>query len=227
MSKIDHTRAHHTPQSAAKLAAVFEHPSVQRARLRAKCERAVDRLIAILDAIEGDADDEPSLGFSEARRNAYALGALDQSHIAEGATDGREDEHDGREPTEDDEETLGRSENIDQSRREFSRADLEPWLGAPNMAASQDQRMWGARYEGYAYGGEADCEDEGAQCDDEGAEDDREPDEGGGLELGCHWQDEGDQTTLVPHDVTTIRVPSVRLHTNVGAFFPVGRAEDR
>lgn len=75
---------------------ILEHPAVQRARLRAKCERAVDRLLAVLDLIDGDPDAEPSLGFSEPLPNPRAYGALDQSHIAEGATDDREDEHDGR-----------------------------------------------------------------------------------------------------------------------------------
>ena len=110
---------------------ILEHPTVQRARLRAKCERAVDRLLAVLDLIDGDPDAEPSLGFAEPRQNPHAYGALDQTHIAEGATDDREDEHDGREPDEDAEDTLGRTEAIDQSRRQVGADDLEPSLGSP------------------------------------------------------------------------------------------------
>ena len=120
---------------------ILEHPTVQRARLRAKCERAVDRLLAVLDLIDGDPDAEPSLGFAEPRQNPHAYGALDQTHIAEGATDDREDEHDGREPDEDAEDTLGRTEAIDQSRRQVGADDLEPRHG---------QRRHPARYQGHA-----------------------------------------------------------------------------
>ncbi len=42
---------------------------------------------------------------------------------------------------------------------------------------------------------ELQCEDEGGACEDEGAQDDREP----SPSEACHWQDEGDQTILRPH----------------------------
>lgn len=147
---------------------ILEHPTVQRARLRAKCERAVDRLLAVLDLIDGDPDAEPSLGFAEPRQNPHAYGALDQTHIAEGATDDREDEHDGREPDEDAEDTLGRTEAIDQSRRQVGADDLEPSLGSLHHT---DQRAWGDHQDPRKWStldGEEQCEDEGAQCDDEG-----------------------------------------------------------
>ena len=45
------------------------------------------------------------------------------------------------------------------------------------------------------------CEDEGGACEDEGADTDSEPDEtDGGASSMCNWQDEGDQTRLVPHE---------------------------
>lgn len=143
---------------------ILEHPTVQRARLRAKCERAVDRLLAVLDAIDGDADLEPSLGSSEPG-SPYSFSGLDQRHIAEGATDDREGPDDDLEPSEDPEDTLGRSENLDQRRVEFGQDDKEPSLGA---SAAVDQRQWGERHQGFAYDGEDQCEDEGGQCEDEG-----------------------------------------------------------
>lgn len=147
---------------------ILEHPAVQRARLRAKCERAVDRLLAVLDLIDGDPDTEPSLGFSEPLPNPRAYGALDQAHIAEGATDDREGEHDGREPDTDAEDALGRTEAIDQRRQQFGADDLEPSLGSLHHT---DQRAWGDhldRKKWLTLDGEEQCEDEGAQCDDEG-----------------------------------------------------------
>lgn len=61
---------------------------------RHKIERAIDVLIALLDAADGDPDLEPSLGY-----NPYG------SNDAEG-------EHDGREPDEDGEPDLGWTENV-------------------------------------------------------------------------------------------------------------------
>ena len=61
---------------------------------RQKIERAIDVLIALLDAADGDPDLEPYL-----------------SGIGHGSDD-REDEHDGREPDEDGEPDLGWAESI-------------------------------------------------------------------------------------------------------------------
>ena len=158
---------------------IHEHPSVEIARLRAKCERAVDKLLGILDALGPDADEEPSLGFSEPG-SPHSWSGLDQMHIAEGATDGREDEHDGREPPEDPEETLGRSENFDQRRVEFGQDDREPSLGSTSHL---DQRGWAAGDVHALLDGEVQCEDEGAQCDDEGAHD---------HQGACEYADDGD-----------------------------------
>jgi hypothetical protein len=154
---------------------IAEHPAVQRHRLRAKLERVVDRLLSAMDAIDGDGDLEPSLGFLEAG-SLYSPQGLDQTHIAEGLGDDLEGEHDGREPPEDAEDTLGRSENIDQVRREFGQDDKEPSLGSVDHP---DQRAWGLHQDGWApflLDHEEQCEDEGAQCDDEGHDSDREPD---------------------------------------------------
>ena len=45
---------------------IREHPAVQRQRLRAKLERVVDKLLLAMDAIDGEGDLEPSLGFLNA-----------------------------------------------------------------------------------------------------------------------------------------------------------------
>ncbi|MET0530755.1 MAG: hypothetical protein ABW003_20870, partial [Microvirga sp.] len=79
----------------------IEHPSVQIARLRQKAEQGLDRILAIaeeimavLDDLGPDPDEEPSLGFLEPSGNSYAHGTLNQTHIAEGGTDDREAEPD-------------------------------------------------------------------------------------------------------------------------------------
>lgn len=76
-------------------------------RIRAEAEAAVERLLALLDQIDGYPDDEPSLGFIENHpkgfetrpyRFAYATDEGRQD-IGQGADDDCEgDEHDGREP---------------------------------------------------------------------------------------------------------------------------------
>lgn len=106
--------------------------------------------------------------------------------------------------------------------------DLEPNLGAPDRhpgngqynRANPCQTDWA---QGRAADLEEECEDEGAQCEDDGFESDSEPDETcGASNLGCHWQDEGDQTTLVPHRMHFKRPASARSQLeNVGEFFPV------
>jgi hypothetical protein len=152
-------------------------------RLRAKLERAVDKLIAALDALDDDADLEPLLGAPESPpllfRPRGRPRAGDQRVWADGG--------DGDEREQDD--------------------DLEPSLATPVQGAHTDQRYqqkcMGSDLEldpseseytlGWAESGsltgklgcygpgddrEEDCEDEGAQCDDEGVDTDSEPEQG-------------------------------------------------
>lgn len=95
-------------------------------RLRKEALDEIDRLLAFLDATDGDADLEPSLGFAEVEPGRLApshAGAADdreeedeleaslgapenhgsQVYWASGGRDDREHEHDGREPDVDDE----------------------------------------------------------------------------------------------------------------------------
>lgn len=76
-------------------------------RIRAEAEAEVERLLALLDQIDGYPDDEPSLGFIENHpkgfetrpyRFAYATdeGRQDIGHGSDDDCEG--DEHDGREP---------------------------------------------------------------------------------------------------------------------------------
>jgi hypothetical protein len=63
--------------------------------MRQTLDLAIEALIELLDAIGPDPDTEPSLG---------ATGAMDQGYawdLDAGYLDDREDEHDGREPSED------------------------------------------------------------------------------------------------------------------------------
>ena len=68
----------------------------QRARrattLRQRLEEAVERAIAALDAYDGDADLEPSMGASEA---VCVQWPTDQRHWAQGSGDEREQECEG------------------------------------------------------------------------------------------------------------------------------------
>lgn len=126
-------------------------------------------------------------------------------------------------------------------------ADFEPALGAPERhpaiytafdTLASTQAGWaaggdceereevaedeGAQCEGG--GGDDACEDEGAQCEDEGHDSDSEPGEDRELDLDhlCNWQDEGDQTRLVPHRTYSRRPPDVRSpHENVGPLVRV------
>lgn len=58
---------------AHSIPAPAEHPAASRHRLRQNLSALIERLVNALDAIDGDvdledtADDEPSLGFQEAR----------------------------------------------------------------------------------------------------------------------------------------------------------------
>lgn len=148
--------------------ALFDANAERRAYIEAALERLADlrdRLVAKLDAMDADADLEPSLS---------ALDGWDQRHRSDGPTDDREDDA----------------------------GDLEPSLGSLDRI---DQRAWacgGCSDLEYEHDGrEPCCEDEGAQCDDEGIDADREPD----CDETCHWQDEGDQTTLIPHRVFRLK----------------------
>ncbi len=95
-------------------AALIPHPATSRHVFRAQVCRLIDRLITMLDEIDGDPDLEPSLGFQEARatdsqhriiRTSPIGGVewLDLEEQCEGEGEACEDEgaeHDGREPEE-------------------------------------------------------------------------------------------------------------------------------
>jgi hypothetical protein len=101
-----------------------------------------------LDAEQDDADDEPSLGFLERHCSAYGFSSGrdqsgDQSRTCDGLGDNLEDEHDGAEPPEDDEPSLGcfdrpfdqrvawnvsRSSQLDSEQDDCDGEDSEPLL---------------------------------------------------------------------------------------------------
>ena len=159
---------------------IHEHPTVATMRLRAKCERAVERLLAVLDTLEADPDEEPSLGFSEPSRPDWA-GGLDQRRIAEGSTDDRE-QGDDDEPNvgweshgaqvslgagaHDAEPALGWSDNMDQTRhrRSTTEHEDEPALGflERHSAASCDQNEHDL---GYGRGDDREDEHDGREPD--------------------------------------------------------------
>lgn len=132
-------------------------PPVDVTKLRKRMERAVERMIAALDALDADAEDleggdlEPSLGAPEQGR-CYP----DQSRWAcSGDTGEREaeDEHGGdvndepQGPDVEGEPALGWTEHVDQEKA-FVRDpaiwacsdEAEPGLGAPEHP--HDQRRW-------------------------------------------------------------------------------------
>lgn len=78
---------------------------------RIKIENAIEKLIDMLDRAEPDPDLEPSLGSSEWQ--GWNSGA-DQTLWAYGNKDDREDEHDGCEPPDDDEPSLGATHSLNQ-----------------------------------------------------------------------------------------------------------------
>jgi hypothetical protein len=81
------------------------------AEQRRRIEAAVEAMIAALDAIDGDADLEPSLGYQPGR------------HVD------LEDEHDGREPPEDEEPSLGSFDRMTDQRKSWRQAELPAvWL---------------------------------------------------------------------------------------------------
>lgn len=55
---------------------VIEHPAVTAARLRAKCERAVDRLLAMLDTLDTPSEDLEDGGDTEAEPAEHDLTGL-------------------------------------------------------------------------------------------------------------------------------------------------------
>lgn len=111
---------------------------------------------------------------------------------------------------------------------DLEESDVEPSLGVlerhPNyhlcnrQSPYLDQANWAIGAS--ADDREEDCEDEGGACEDEGANSgDYEPDHD---HESCHWQDEGDQATLVPHRVYSLRPETARSpHANVGELVPV------
>ena len=141
------THAHTTPMPAA-------HPGSLRARMERAVEQmlaASERLMAELDAMQGDPDledggDDEHNGDLEPSLGSVESWSAPQTGWAAGNSLDLEGEHDGREPSEDDEFTLGRTEGIDQTRPQWGSDDAEDV-----------------------------SEDEGAQCEDEGFESDREP----------------------------------------------------
>lgn len=72
-----------------------------RARMVRRIERAVERLLAALDALAPEADDEPSLGFTENHPSPgwhQPAHEGSQLHGARGGSADLEHEHDGAEP---------------------------------------------------------------------------------------------------------------------------------
>jgi hypothetical protein len=124
---------------------------------RKEIEDAIERLLALLDQADGDPDLEPSLG-SPNPRYLYEGGPItSQERWAEGSRNDIEDEHDGAEPPEDDEPTLGWTE-CGSGRFSTGVDEEEDSLGSTN---SIDQTKWSA----------------GAGGDYEQEHDGREPDE--------------------------------------------------
>lgn len=107
----------------------------------------IDRLLALLDAADGDPDLEPSLGSLDRVDGLYHRGGADQRLWSAGSRDDREDEHDGREPDVDD----------------------EPSLASLHGGAHPEHFHQGSWARGNSDEREEACEDEGAQCEDEGA----------------------------------------------------------
>lgn len=84
---------------------------------RRDIEQHVDALIDLLDHLDADPDAEPSLGFTESHYNPDQ----DRSDYSANtnAGDDREDEHDGAEPSEDGEPSLGWTDNENQASPHF------------------------------------------------------------------------------------------------------------
>jgi hypothetical protein len=87
--------------------APIEHPAVSRQRLHRKVSGLIDRLILILDTLDGDpeledgGDDEPSLSFALGMDQDWAIkGEPNRGLDLEDACEDEGAEHDGREPEE-------------------------------------------------------------------------------------------------------------------------------
>ena len=89
--------------------------------LRAKMEEAIERLLAILDAVDPDPEAEPRLGSNEDHAGWRATG--DQRHWGNSGTEDREDEPEGPEPS------LGWTASIIQAGR--------GWLGGLDDAEQE------------------------------------------------------------------------------------------
>jgi len=173
----------------------------KRQLMEAALERllgAVEGVLADLDALDGDADLEPSLGFPERYRWPFTY----RGHRAEGAQDDREVvcEDEGAE-TGDDEYELGWAEIESQNASAgFCASGLPSDGREANLGASDaiDQTRWGHDQESWDRDSdrEEQCEDEGGACEDEGQDPDREPDLG--------WSTFGNQGPRVGEDAQAV-----------------------
>ncbi|WAJ27404.1 hypothetical protein [Antarcticirhabdus aurantiaca] len=94
-------------------------PLKRRAHVRDRIAAEIERLVGMLDAIDGDTDAEPSLGWPDGELRQ--IGGVS-------ATDDREDDAgDDREPDEDCEPILGWSEGEDQGYESAGRFG-ETWV---------------------------------------------------------------------------------------------------
>lgn len=184
-------RIHRTPDHRRRLEGgldrlqgLYEEMAARAALLARGMERLNSlraSMVDQLDALDSDADLEPSLGFPEASDRPWWAGMDEDDH---GNGSDLEGEHDGAEPDVDDEPTLGRSEAIDQSRIEMGSAHEDEWsLG---WGADVDQRGVGVPRDKAIWFAEQDTEE---QCEDEGHDSDREPEPS----EACNWPDEGSQ----------------------------------
>lgn len=125
---------------------------------RRRIAAAVDALVALLDEIDGDqefeedetleddapsedvGDDEPSLG---ALGGTYSAEWFNQGEWANSARDDREDEHDGCEPDEDGEPTLGATTAMNQGLA---------WRANPEAWGACDEAEPSLGWTGHGYG---------------------------------------------------------------------------
>jgi hypothetical protein len=149
-------------------------------KLRRRIERAVERLITALDALDAPAEDleetdppegpdpdaEPSLG---SNTNTY------QGAWATGSADDREDEHDGAEPSEDGEPLLGSFDRMTDQRKSWRQREGNAFCGLDAEADDSDREPslgsvtsgWGSdrhSQEDWAGGGRDDREDDPAEA---------------------------------------------------------------
>lgn len=131
----------------------------------ARLEALADEIIALLDELQGEPDLEPVLGALELSPHfttqAFREG-LDQRRWADTG------DVDEREPTDDDEPSLG---SLDSCGSTFPKVDRWAGGGSSDLEDEHDGRE-------PEDDSEPQCEDEGAQCEDEGADiGDYEPDD--------------------------------------------------